>query len=225
MNMENIVALCWVGLRACFLSILAVVAFLGLLVIVGNSASESVTRLFIEVTVSLSLLAFVVHFLSTHMRALSNEMEKPLRRFVYTNGILTALVVQVVSGYSWAAQEFVFDLGVVITLELLLLSGMLLIHIRHSSFGHSLRNILFGVLVILVFMLLSFMILNSSRMMDSLEPGIVSLSIMTVQIIAYAVKFSMRSNFRYYFVLSVLMLMIVIYGAWWAYLFSIGGGF
>lgn len=216
--------LCLAGLRIVSIAVLAIVVFVGLFVIVGNVPSEAVVALFVWTAVSLSILGFIIVIVSKH-KALLGGSDKPLLRLVYAQGILTALVMQVAYGYSWVPQRFLFDIGAVIAFQAILLFGGLVIHIRNNRGGYSPTSIFLGALAALAFLLLSWGILNASRSVDILEPGIVSLFIMTAQTVAVTVQFSIQSTFRYCFVFSLLALMATIYAIGGAYLFYAGGGF
>ena len=216
--------ICLAGLRIVSIAVLAIVVFVGLFVIVGNVPSEAVVALFVWTAVSLSVAGFIVVFVSKY-KALLGSSDKPLLRLAYAQGILTALVMQVAYGYSWVPQRFLFDIGAVIAFQAILLFGGLVIHIRNNRSRYSLTNIFLGVLAALAFLLLSWGILNASRSVDILDPGIVSLFIMTAQTVAVTVQFSIQSTFRYCFVFSFLALAATAYAIGGAYLFYAGGGF
>ena len=224
MSTGRVASFCLVGLRIISLSVLTVVVLVGLFVIVGN-VSEAVAGVFVWTAVSLSVVGFILAFMSKHVLAPPAEMNKPLLRLVYMEGILTVMVMQIAYGYSWVPQRFIFNLGAVIAFQAIVLFGGLIIHIRRYSGGYSATNIFLGALVTLAFILLFLWMLNASRTVDLIEYGLVSFFIIIAQTVVTTIQFSMRSTSRYCCVTSLLALVITVYAVGGAYLFHIGGGF
>ena len=216
--------ICLAGVRVASIAVLAIVVFVGLFVIVGNAVSEAVAALFIWAAVSLSVAGFIVVFVSKY-KALLGGADKPLLRLVYMEGILSALVMQIAYGCSWVPQRFIFDVGAIIAFQAMLLFGGLIIHIRNNRSGYSPTSIFLGAFVTLAFLALSAGILHASRTVDLLEPGVVSLLIMTAQTVAVAVRFGMKSISRYCLIVSLFALAATIYAIGGAYAFYDGGGF
>ena len=224
MSTGRVASFCLVGLRIISLSVLTVVVLVGLFVIVGN-VSEAVAGVFVWTAVSLSVVGFIVAFMSKHVLASSAEMNKPLLRLVYMEGILTVIVVQVADGYSWVPQRFIFNLGAVIAFQAILLFSGLVIHIWNNRRSYPPSNILLGALVPVAFIALSLWILNASRTVDSIGHGLVSFFIIIAQTVVVTIQFGMRSTPRYCCVTTLLVLVITVYAIGGAYLFHIGGGF